>query len=85
MLVQIVTRFLSSKSYKFYFSVCVIPFSFDYIPKNRQKKKNFKEYIFFPFAFLYQHAMFNGKFKTRLIKSNLKSSQNTLPKMRLRY
>ncbi len=29
--------------------LCVIPFSFDYIPKNRNKY--FKEYIFFPFAF----------------------------------
>lgn len=31
-------------------------------------------------AVLYKYDMFTGKIKTSLIKSNLKSSQNTLPK-----
>ncbi len=49
--------------------LCVTPFSFDYIHKERQKEINISRNIF---------SMFNGKFKKSLIK---KIRHKTLPKM----
>ncbi len=58
---------------------CVIPFSFDYILKDKTERNiSIKYIIFLSVCFLYQYGLFDGKFKTSWLKCNLKSSQNTV-------